>query len=102
MIQESESRIFTIERAYKAFMNIEWSRDLADLKTYVYAKWDNHLLKSIVEDVKSGKLTTNYLRCISTSVEDERLFSKLNNLLSCNRPFKKENIIKYFYHYWKS
>ncbi len=38
-IEESESRNFTIIKAYKSFNSIKWGKDYANIREYAYKRW---------------------------------------------------------------
>ncbi len=99
LIVQSESRSFTIKKAYDSFNNIKWDKDYLKINEYAVKRWESNLLRTMVETEQKNPEYESLMNCVATSVEVERLFSKLNNMLSKNRPFASENLVKYFFFY---
>ncbi len=71
-------------------MSINWDEYPDSLYEYAMNRWVNHSSKHIYEEVQLGKIDKKCLKCVDTTVEIERLFPKLNNMLNKKNPKKQQ------------
>ncbi len=77
------------------FHSVVFSNDPVGIKEYLNCRLQDNDIYKISKIQKDVNFDKSVLLCPSTSVDVERLFSKLNNLTSFSRNFKGENIVKY-------
>ncbi len=103
LIKKCESSSYTINQAITDIRAIKFENDSVCLNSYINERISKNEIIDIIEmkNPRVSPKTYVYLNeCQPTSIQVERSFSLLQNILDDNRNFKNENIRKYLFLYY--
>ncbi len=98
IVKRSERNGYSIEEAIKQKTCLNFLEDPVNLLPYLNSRWEDNdlsILEKMDKEFKDNDFFQKLLKCPSTSVDIERVFSKLEKLLSNGRNFKDDNVILY-------
>ncbi len=101
MITTTEKKGFSILDAEKSIKTVDFKHDPANINEYFLRRVNENDLSMIFRN-QDNEDHKKILCCPSTTVDVERAFSLLNNLISKTRKFDEKNVIKYFFPIFKT
>eukprot|EP00477_Mikrocytos_mackini_P003746 GAHX01005035.1.p1 GENE.GAHX01005035.1~~GAHX01005035.1.p1 ORF type:complete len:355 (-),score=57.38 GAHX01005035.1:2-1066(-) len=104
IIDDFTKKKYNVEMGYEMVKDLEFGDDPVNIKQYIDKRLDRNQISEICDFNSNLEISARegLLKCQSTSVDVERAFSLLNNLLTDNRNFEERNIIKYMTCYYNS
>ncbi len=100
-----KNKMFTIKDAFDTMNDLNGSEDLYGVFVYLNQRYQNNEIKDIINgdnESISPEIYNLLSKCLSTSIYIERSFSMLGCVISKERIFNDENIVKYMMLYCNS
>ncbi len=97
-VKLTETNGFSIQDAIIQKKDLNFKQDPVGLETYLINRWkdkDYSICENLLTSLPENRFLKFLVECPGTSVDIEKLFSKLTRLLSNGRNFKDSNVIKY-------